>query len=250
MTEYFKNPFRGRKVIIPEPYVPEYSRLDIDTIEYPVKDPEEFEKMNRKAAEEKRKSEKKKKTDEIAKSAVDKFRNGELSKEDLEKTLHNLYRTTPTQEVAATQEVPTTHEVVSTKLVSSGQNEDVLWTKGLESKSGNETIVVDEVNDEITDVPSPPTSPFVEDIQEIDTIKNIKESMSNIEDDVDGFDLDQIDVGDYVLLYKNSILGMGSISYIKETLSNILNDSDEGQSIDDFVVMKRVSVRSGIFIDE
>jgi len=264
---YFKNPYRGRKAANTKPYQPEHKRLEAQTVEYPLKDPEEFEKMNRKVAAEKKRSEKKKKVDEQAKAAVEKFRNGELSKESLEETLRELYNKVPEQEVAAKQ-LP---------LVSSGQNEDLQWTKAL-NNDGN--IVDEQLDNEdisVDEVPDPPESPFVEDEEEdslqptwkeseettediinelketaADIIENVREASENEDLDVeegDNFDFKQIKSGEYLLLYKNSVIGMGSLESVKNTLSSVM-DGDDTLSVESFVVMKRVPVKMGIFIDD
>ncbi len=223
---YFKNPHRGKSAAQPKPFRSEKERLGVDVVEYPLRDPEEFEKMNKKIASEKRKTDQKKKTDDAAKEFIAKFRNGDISNQELEEELHKLYNFIPNQEVAAKP------------LINNGQNEELQWTKALDDKSSLETLeeslVVEEQTDDepilAAEVPDVPESPFVEEENE-------------------GFGLDQVQLGEYVLLYKNSVLGIGSLKSIKNTLSSIM-DGDDKLVIEDFVVMKRVPVKMGIFIDE
>lgn len=258
---YFKNPYRGRKTAKPSAYQPEHKRLEVSTIDYPIKDPEEFEKMNKKSATERKRSEKKKKIDEQAKVAIEKFRNGEWTKEELEEALKELYNEVPKQEIAAKTKTP---------LVSSGQNEELQWTKAL---AGGSIVVEEQVDDDPIDdddIPLPPESPFVEEEENdpktgrvikplteeeiaeaaADIIYNVREEAEGInEEGGDGFGLDQVRLGEYVLLYKNSVLGMGSLESVKNTLTSIM-DGDDKLSVEDFVVMKRVPVKMGIFIDD
>ena len=226
MTVYIKNPYRGRKTPKQKPYQPEYKRLGVEPCEYPVKDQNEFEKLNRKAEMEKKQLLSKQEKNAKAKEAVELFKNEEISKEDLEKILQGIYNEPQTQELA-----------IPSKIVTSGQNEDILWTKANLSSKPEKTEEVPEVEEEPepeefldTDVSLPPDEEYVSDVD-------------------GGFDLGQIDVGEYVLLYKSSVLGTGGIKSVKDTLSSVL-ESEENVDIDDFVVLKRVPVKMGVFVDE
>ena len=61
--------------------------------------------------------------------------------------------------------------------------------------------------------------------------------------------LKDINIGDYVLIHNDSVIDIGTIDSIKEILSNILLDSDQDLNIDDFVVMKKMKLQMGIFIN-
>lgn len=76
--------------------------------------------------------------------------------------------------------------------------------------------------------------------------------VESIAEDQTEFTVSQVPVGQYILLYKDNVLDAGAFNKVKETLTNVLMDSDEGASlsVDDFVVLKRLHVKAGVFIDE
>lgn len=71
----------------------------------------------------------------------------------------------------------------------------------------------------------------------------------NTEDNNSEFSFKDINIGDYVLIHNDSVIDIGTIDSIKEILSNILLDSDQDLNIDDFVVMKKMKLQMGIFIN-
>jgi len=113
-------------------------------------------------------------------------------------------------------------------IVQSGNNEDLIWTQGLEQ--------------EPRDIPEEPRLP------EKESYMNVQE---DIEDDIglDGaFSLDAMAPGDVVLLHGSDVIRVGSERDIKESLADLLA-AEEGE-LDDFVVLKRLNVKIGIFIDD
>lgn len=243
-----KNPYRGRKVSKPDAYNPEYKRLGVSPVEYPIKDQDEFEKMSKEALKRKQIEKAGKEVSEAAKEAVIKFRNGELSREELESLITDLYKSPPSQEIAVNSNVEIPESSVS--IVSSGQGEDLQWTKGLTSKSdrasdsNNNSFDENKDDEEILfeEVPDVPNSSYAKP----DTETDLEEESSNDS----GFGLSEIKYGEYVLLHQDRVLDVGNIQSIKKTLSNILMDGDSDLTVDDFVVMKRISVKMGIFIDD
>lgn len=73
-----------------------------------------------------------------------------------------------------------------------------------------------------------------------------------VQEEAPSFTLEAIPVGDYVLLYKDSVLASGKLDKVKEVLTDVCLYSENADqvSIEDFVVLKRVSVKAGVFVDE
>jgi len=138
--------------------------------------------------------------------------------------------------------------------VQSGQNEEIMWTKALEEPE-SEPIKYNEV-------PLPP--PIVRDGEQTrgsgdDVIAAQTKKQEEIEDDVGleednqedkSFGLDSLNPGDSVLLYNDNVVCVGALNLIKETLADILADAENNVEVEDFIVLKRLKVNIGIFIDE
>jgi len=188
-TPVFRNPYRGRKVAKTEAYQPEYDRLKVEPVRYPIDQTE---------------------------AAAFTEKNQVVPKKMVQ------------------QRPPT---VPKQAKIHSGDNEDNLWTKALEDPQ--QKIMADEV-------PLPP--PVVK-----ETGRNVGPGEDNIVDDVgldDNFGLESLKPGEYILLYNDSVICVGALDFVKETLADILTDSQNDVDIDDFVVLKRLKVNVGIFIDE
>lgn len=85
--------------------------------------------------------------------------------------------------------------------------------------------------------------------------KSISENESPLDEQEDKgqeFNFLNIKHGDLVLIYQDGVIDVGSEEKIKDTLTSVLMDSDEGQnvSVEDFVVMRRLKIRAGVFIDD
>jgi len=120
----------------------------------------------------------------------------------------------------------TKHEIPKQTIVQSGNNEDIMWTKALEEP----------------ETPRPPTV--------------VPQTGQEIEDDIgldkeeEGFGLDSLQPGNCVLLYNDNVICAGTIEIIKETLADLLADAENDVEVDNFIVLKRLKVNVGIFIDE
>jgi hypothetical protein len=84
--------------------------------------------------------------------------------------------------------------------------------------------------------------------EEISTPPNNEYEQSSNEN-VD-FSFENIEPGSYVLIHKDSVVDTGKVNQIKETLSNMLLAYEGSANVDDFVLMKRINVKMGIFIDD
>ena len=56
-------------------------------------------------------------------------------------------------------------------------------------------------------------------------------------------------VGDFILLHNETVISVGDLESVKIELSNFLLEDSE-LDIEEFIIMKRLGVRAGIFIDE
>lgn len=214
-----------RRAVVVNEYVPEYKRLGVKPIEYPVKDPEEFAKYKRKVLAEKQQIDKNKGFLALRQA----YKEGRLSKEELESIIGKV------QEDA----------VVEEKRVKylSGQETEQQWTKALVNKEEEEEIKVNKKQFYYDDVELPP---------ELEKAP----AMAAVEDDEDEeveseFSLESLPVGEYVLLHNSAVLKYGSKKDLLEELSTLLDDD---QAIDfdkgELVLLKRISINYGINIDD
>lgn len=222
----FKNPYRGRKVTAQKPYVPEHRRLEIDAVEYPLKDPEEFIRMNKKIEAEKKQKEKAGK----AKSLIELLRSGEITDEEFQEQVSIL------EENTFVSSVPVAPEAIPT----SGQTEDNLWTQGLKTEqpeSSPGAILYPETYDEEIKA------------SEVVAPNQPSATQEDIIDDLDdSFSFGQVKSGEFILIYKDNVVNVGTMTQIKETLSNVLMTEDV--QLEEFIILKRVSAEMGIFIDD
>lgn len=167
---------------------------------------------------------------------------------------------------------------VQRKLPQSGQNEDIIWSQGLASadrisvlqeKIRNEIMekedkeafdsiddkssfeLVDDYNRNFRydDIPNAPASLIEDDIGlEEDQEEQEEEKEDHQQEENAVFNLSELRSGDNILLYNNEIICAGSIEEIKEVLSKILLNSND-YLVEDFVVLKRLNIRAGIFIE-
>lgn len=212
---YFKNPYRGRKVIANKPYVPEHERLDVEAVEYPVKDPEDLIRMNKKAEAEKKIKEKRNK----AKSLIEQLRSGEITEKQFQEAVDRLEEKT----------------FGKSGIVSSGQNEDNLWTQALEQpeveNSSPGTVLYPEV--------------YNDDIKADEILPKQEEIIDDLPEET-SFGFEQVNPGQFILIYKDNVVNVGTIDQVKETLSNVLIEGEA--KLEEFIILKRVSAEMGIFI--
>jgi len=231
---YFKSPFRGRRVATHKPYVSEHERLDVDPIEYPTKDPEELIRMNKKAAAEKQTKEKRDK----AKSLIEQLRSGDISEKEFQAAVNQL------EERTYAVDHGTDYSPQMIGRISSGQGEDSLWTHALEQPQDQTNspgaILYPETFDEpIKDSEiASPVSPVSQQPQE--------EIIDDLEEQEFGFD--QVKSGEFILIYRDSVVNVGTMPQIKETLSSVLMEGEV--SLEEFIILKRVSAEMGIFIGD
>ena len=213
-----------RRAVVVNEYVPEYKRLGVKPIEYPVKDPEEFAKYKRKVLAEKQQIDKNKAFLALRQA----YKEGRLSKEELESIIGKV------QEDA----------VVEEKRVKylSGQETEQQWTKALVNKEEEEEIKVNKKQFYYDDVELPP---------ELEKAP----AMAAVEDDDDEeveseFSLESLPVGEYVLLHNSAVLKYGTKKDLLEELSTLLDSENIDFDKGELVLLKRISINYGINIDD
>lgn len=213
-----------RRAVVVNEYVPEYKRLGVKPIEYPVKDPEEFAKYKRKVLAEKQQIDKNKGFLALRQA----YKEGRLSKEELESIIGKV------QEDA----------VVEEKRVKylSGQETEQQWTKALVSKEEEDEININKKQFYYDDVELPP---------ELEKAP----AMAAVEDDEDEeveseFSLESLPVGEYVLLHNSAVLKYGTKKDLLEELSTLLDSENIDFDKGELVLLKRISINYGINIDD
>jgi hypothetical protein len=178
------------------------------------------------------------------------------------------------------RQLPQQQQEVQRKLPQSGQNEDIIWSQGLSSadrvsvlqqKIRNEIMekedkeafdsiddkssfeLVDDYNRNFRydDIPNAPASLIEDDIgleEQEDQEEQEEQEEEHQEEENAAFKLSDLRSGDNILLYNEEIICAGSIEEIKEVLSKILLNSNN-YLVEDFVVLKRLNIRAGIFIE-
>jgi len=166
------------------------------------------------------------------------------------------------------------------KLPQSGQNEDIIWSQGLSSTNKNSSLQEESRNeilekedqeifgdstksvnsrrflyDEIPDIPTSLVDDLdlngeeVEEEEEEEEEQQQEEEEQQQEDQQEGgFKLSDLRSGDYILLYNDEVIYVGSLEEIKDNLNKILLNSNN-YLVEDFVVLKRLNIRAGIFIE-
>lgn len=65
------------------------------------------------------------------------------------------------------------------------------------------------------------------------------------------FNLTNIDNGQYVLVYDNDILCIGTKEYVEEYVTDLIsNNSVEADPLSHLAIFKRVGLKAGVFLDE
>jgi len=214
MSEIFIKNNRRRVVqdVQKKAYTPEYKRLGITPAQVRESDPADFEKYNKLI----KKEDTNKQRNQALISFVKDYRNGKISKEELEEVLG-----TDVLEDASM-------EIKRERALSVGQNEDLVWTKDqviTGKKVYNEPIEVEEVF-------SPPLTP----------------AQQALEDDEE-FSFSQVNIGEYILLHEESVVVAGSKKKVVETLVELLENSEEAD-VSEFLLLKRVNLKYGLLVDE
>lgn len=63
------------------------------------------------------------------------------------------------------------------------------------------------------------------------------------------FSFEKLENNAYVLLYEDSVLQVGTIEEVKESLNNILLDIDSDKNIEKFSILKKVTFTFGVIIE-
>ena len=79
--------------------------------------------------------------------------------------------------------------------------------------------------------------------------KELRNKKIEVEEESRDFDLKSIRVNEYVLLYEGQIISYGSRDSVKKEVVNLI-DQNGSLLIKDFIILKRVSITAGVFIDE
>lgn len=220
-----KNKRRHRKNTV-QPYEPQYKRLGVEPIQYDVnKSRNDFE---RQAKEEQNMQNKKRDTELI--SLMKSFRNGEITEQDLINTLN------PSQ---------------------SSVNNDQLWVNGLSSQEQEEqeegddgvtisdrTIYNEQIPSASVQIPSSLNRSFYTN----ETVKQPRTYVAPEPEEPEEDEQISINQGDYVLMYNGDIVSIGSKESIYSTLKSLLKDNPE--YLDNFILLKRVSIKHGFYVDE
>jgi len=213
-----------RRAVVVNEYVPEYKRLGVKPIEYPVKDPEEFAKYKRKVLAEKQQIDKNKGFLALRQA----YKEGRLSKEELESIIGKV------QEDA----------VVEEKRIKylSGQETEQQWTKALVSKEEEDEININKKQFYYDDVKIPP------ELEKTPAMAAVEEDEDD--DDESEFSLESLPVGEYVLLHNSAVLKYGTKKDLLEELSTLLDSENIDFDKGELVLLKRISINYGINIDD
>lgn len=57
-------------------------------------------------------------------------------------------------------------------------------------------------------------------------------------------------IGEYILMFKNKVVQKGNLELIEQEVNDLISQDNEINSIDDIVVLKRVSIKVGVFVGE
>lgn len=209
-----------KRTVVSREYVPEYKRLGMKPMEYPVRDPEEFAKYKKKAIAEKQQTNKQNGFLALRQA----YREGRLSKEELESIVG------PVQEDAVVEEKRARYV--------SGQETDQQWTKALVSKEEEEELKINKGQIYYDDVDLPP------ELEKSPAMKAVEED----DEDESSFSLDNIQINEYVLLYKDGLVEQGSKKRVLAALSSVLEE--EGIDKAELVLLKRLNINYGISIDD
>lgn len=123
------------------------------------------------------------------------------------------------------------------KIPFSGQSSDNLWTNSLASAED-----LDDPNKEEF---------FMEDVPEKSTDE---EDQTNVEnpnpdfDENDEFSFSSVKSDSYVLILDDQVVAVGDIKSLKDIILEMV--SSEGVDVEKFSVLKKLSIKWGIFIDE
>lgn len=120
--------------------------------------------------------------------------------------------------------------------VRNGDNEEYMWNKS------DQTAEDQGPEFKYDEIPYPPQE-IVEDNVDMEDLEDGDEPQN------EGFNIANIECGQYVLIYFNQVIGLGALNEIQENLKLLL-ESNSKFSLDNFVVLKRVGVKVGILLDE
>jgi hypothetical protein len=219
MTDIFIKNNRRKAVqeIQNKAYTPEYKRLGVVPQESRAADPSDFEKH----AEQLKAEKKSKQRNQQLISLVQKYRDGEISKEDME----DIFGTEVLEDATIEKKIE--------KAVSVGQNEDLVWTQDrtiARRKVYDEPIEVEEVED-----PPEQLTPAQQALED--------------DDEDEGFSFSQIKTEEYILVNEDEVVGIGSKKKIVALLSELLENSEDVE-VSDFILLKRVNLKYGLLVDE
>ena len=126
--------------------------------------------------------------------------------------------------------------------VSSGQSEDLTWA----NTSNFEPEESEQPSFSYDEIPLPPSEmPFP--LPEVPVVE-LETPVSEMPDTEPSFSIADMRPDDYILLHSDSVLKVGSLNEVKMVLSDFILDSNV--DIEDFIILKRLNIRAGIFIDE
>lgn len=220
---YIENSKRNKRKVISNKYKPEHEKLNVKSVEYPIKDQKDYDKHCISVQNNKLEKEIK----DQHKILLQAYKEGRVSKEELDIVLSD-----------SQNEIP-----ISNTIIASGQDQEHLWTKSFEEISNKEVY---NDNIEYHSVPTPPTtshysnpsttSPYREVIKEIE-----EEEEEEIEEEEE-VDFNDIKTNHYILISENNILVIGSEKDIYDFL--------EKNRVTNPVVLKKVNIKYGFFIDD
>lgn len=216
-----------RRAVIAKEYVPEYRRLGVKPVEYPIKDPEEFAKYKRKVLAEKQQIDKNNGFLALRQA----YKEGRLTKEELESIIGKV------QEDAVVEEKRIKYAANKAALVD--QEIEQQWTKGLVSKEEQEEIDINKKQFYYDDVELPPE---LEKAPAMAAIEDDDEDESN-------FSFSDLAINAYVLLYKNDVIKYGTKDDILNELTYLFNNETE-IDVNEFILLKRTNINYGISIND
>jgi hypothetical protein len=129
-----------------------------------------------------------------------------------------------------------------------GQGEELMWPI-------NKDVSRDFSYDEISDPPSDWYEPEAQEAEQVeddiglDLEQEQEQEQEQAQEQEQEFDLCNLKVDEYILLYYQNVIDSGPLVRIKNTLTRILLD-EESFAVDEFIILKRVNLRVGIFVDD
>ena len=140
------------------------------------------------------------------------------------------------------------------QFIASGQDEEVLWNKATESMPERQPskfkVIAEPMPEDVnapikaSEVVKKPERLYAAPPEEVE-----EELVNDLAEP--SFNMGNVPVNEYVLVYGERVMNIGSISAIKETLSAILMDEEYSKevSIEDFTCFKRIPLKMGLFIN-